>query len=290
MSTPQRNKWQIAAGAVRILIIAGSAIGFLSLEGTKHSRLVLWLILLGYFALLAIALHLAAVLEKRGASRTPGPKAPGGSVSGDWLQLLTLEYEKGTERYENIYKAVWLNFSYSVAVGAAILTFGASKLRLDLLQLLALVPLVFWYAATFVPMDFYGDQTRNRLKEIETDFNTLYFPPTQVSPNDSGSVSRDLGFQHFTRFVTEIPLWRVSDVVHVVVTTVILYWVWLLASVVSPANPAPLQLKPDLPPQVLVVPQLTQIADSVGLFQRRVDSLRNEVGRAQITLDSIRKK
>lgn len=29
-----------------------------------------------------------------------------------WFELLKLEYEKAADRYENIYKAIWQNFSY----------------------------------------------------------------------------------------------------------------------------------------------------------------------------------
>ena len=93
-----------------------------------------------------------------------------------WLDLLKLEYDKGADRYENIYKAVWQHFSYMAVVSAGILTFMANKYAPGTVVSLVCLPLLFWVIATFVPMDNYGEDTRDRMAEIEGQINDLYFP------------------------------------------------------------------------------------------------------------------
>jgi hypothetical protein len=153
-----------------------------------------------------------------------------------WRELLTLEYQKGAERYENIYKAIWLNFSYAVAVGAAIVTFGATKLRIDLLQFVALCPIIFWFVATFIPMNHYGELTRGRLRDIENDLNSVFFRDSSGNPIKYSS-GRLLGFQHFARFGDARAAWRVGDVVHITGALIGLYWLWTLAAVMTNDGP-----------------------------------------------------
>jgi hypothetical protein len=160
-----------------------------------------------------------------------------------WQELLTLEYQKGAERYENIYKAIWLNFSYSVAVGAAIITFGATKLRIDLLQFVALCPIVFWFVATFIPMNHYGELTRGRLRDIEKDLNAVFFRDSSGKPIRYGN-GKLFGFQHFARFGDARAAWRVGDVVHITGALVGLYWLWTLSAVMTNPGPPPRILAP----------------------------------------------
>src|SRR5215213_7390555 len=91
------------------------------------------------------------------------------------LELYKLEYEKAAERYENIYGATWTNFSYMAAVAAGILSFGSSAFQTkEVAVLLACVPLFFWYLATFLPLNKYGDLVSKRLKGIEIVVNEKY--------------------------------------------------------------------------------------------------------------------
>lgn len=83
------------------------------------------------------------------------------------LELYKMEYERAAARYEDIYKATWTNFSYLAAVSGAILAFGGDKLGKDVAGILASVPLLFWYWATFEPLNIYGDDVVQRLKELE---------------------------------------------------------------------------------------------------------------------------
>jgi hypothetical protein len=89
------------------------------------------------------------------------------------LDLYKLEYEKCSERYENIYKAVWTNFSYMAAVAAGILTFGKEQLGADSVKF-AFIPLLFWWLATFEPLNRYGDHVAEELKRIELILNDRY--------------------------------------------------------------------------------------------------------------------
>ncbi|MEW6208173.1 MAG: hypothetical protein AB1631_07385 [Acidobacteriota bacterium] len=90
------------------------------------------------------------------------------------LELSKMEYEKGATRYEDIYKASWTNFSYLAAVSGAILAFGGDKFGLVGAGILASVPLLFWYWATFEPLNEYGDKVVDELKNIEERLNDTY--------------------------------------------------------------------------------------------------------------------
>jgi hypothetical protein len=87
------------------------------------------------------------------------------------LELYKLEYERCAMRYEDIYKAIWTNFSYLSVVAGAVLTFGSTHLNTDLAAFIACFPLLFWYWATYLPLDRYGDNALNRLKQIEQTLN-----------------------------------------------------------------------------------------------------------------------
>lgn len=241
-----------------------------------------------FFVLLAVALLLAAVLfaaarigvnKKSPSDATRIPNPPAADREKQWFDLLKLEYEKGAERYENIYKAIWLNFSYSVAVGAAILTFAASKLRLDLLQFASLSPVVFWFVATFIPMNYYGELTRARLRNIERDFNELFFFDARSGKPNAGK-PYDLGFHHFAKFADARSFWRVGDVVQLTGGLVGLYWLWELASVLTLRQPN----------QPLVLPQTTSAATaglvSPSLKEER-DSLLKAIDSVVMRSDSI---
>lgn len=87
-------------------------------------------------------------------------------------ELHTLEYTQAAERYENIYKGIWTNFSYMTAVTGAILVFGNNFYpNAKLIAFLATLPLLFWYLISFVPLNRYGYKVLTRLGKIENDFN-----------------------------------------------------------------------------------------------------------------------
>jgi hypothetical protein len=126
-----------------------------------------------------------------------------------WLTLLTLEYKHAAERYENLYKAIWQNFSYMAVLAAALLTFGGGKLYLPFLLFVALLPFLFWFVATFLPMDMYGERTRTRLSEIEQQLNNVYFS----RPGDP-QLSHFLDFAKQRKPFQIRPPWSVKHIVY----------------------------------------------------------------------------
>lgn len=91
----------------------------------------------------------------------------------EWLELYKLEYDLAAKRYDNIYRAIWQNFSYMAALSAGIVAFGSRAYSTDVVAFIALIPLVFWFLATFLPMDRYGENTRDRLAKIEENISNI---------------------------------------------------------------------------------------------------------------------
>ena len=83
------------------------------------------------------------------------------------VELYKLEYEKGAERYDNIYRSIWTIFSYLTAVTAGILALGYEKFERHVLVCIAESPLIFWFWTTYLPLDRYGNEVLNRLAQIE---------------------------------------------------------------------------------------------------------------------------
>lgn len=94
------------------------------------------------------------------------------------LHLYKLEYEKGAERYENIYRSMWSIFSYLTAVTAGLLAFGSDRINPHALIWIAAIPLLFWFWTTYLPLDRYGNRAVDRLVEIERLLNNRFH--TQV--------------------------------------------------------------------------------------------------------------
>jgi hypothetical protein len=109
------------------------------------------------------------------------------------IDLYKLEYERALERYNNLYNSAWTNFSYMVLVAGGIVTFGGQRFIGSLTIFLACVPLLFWFIATFVPLDRYGRQVEERIVEIEDSLLTIgVFEHLKCPANQ--------GLQHFKKF------------------------------------------------------------------------------------------
>jgi hypothetical protein len=103
-----------------------------------------------------------------------GSTTVGPSAADPKLELYKTEYELTAARYENIFKAVWQNFSYMSAISGAVLAFGGDRLQPHFLWFIVCLPLVFWYWATYEPLNRYGDKAEDRLGKIETKLNSDY--------------------------------------------------------------------------------------------------------------------
>lgn len=94
-------------------------------------------------------------------------------VNREHFDLYKMEYERSALRYDDLYKAAWTNFSYMALVAGAILTFGRESFMTEVSIFLATIPLLFWWIATFEPLNRYGDQVQMRAACIEKLLNDL---------------------------------------------------------------------------------------------------------------------
>lgn len=83
------------------------------------------------------------------------------------VDLYKMEYEICVKRYDDLYAAAWTNFSYIALIAGAILTFGSDSFMTELSIFVATLPLLFWWIATFEPLNRYGDQVQARAACIE---------------------------------------------------------------------------------------------------------------------------
>jgi hypothetical protein len=96
------------------------------------------------------------------------------------IDVYKMEYETCARRYNDLYTAAWTNFSYMALFAGGILTFGGSRFIVPVTALLSCLPLLFWWIATFEPLNKYGDQVQYDLGNIERAINALCFPKRDV--------------------------------------------------------------------------------------------------------------
>jgi hypothetical protein len=87
------------------------------------------------------------------------------------FDLYKLEYETAASRYQEIYRSMWTIFSYLTAISAAMLAFGSANVQRSALIATSLLPLLFWYWTTYLPLDRYGNNVAVRLRKIEEILN-----------------------------------------------------------------------------------------------------------------------
>src|SRR5688500_4566591 len=104
---------------------------------------LIFLLLAGYTALVLWLMRSARA--RGGLQMTPDTE------SALKAELYKGAYELAAQRYENLYNAVWTNFSYMSVIAAGIISFAADKLYLPALVLVAFAPLLFWYRVTYKP-------------------------------------------------------------------------------------------------------------------------------------------
>src|SRR6266404_6889636 len=109
------------------------------------------------------------------------------------IDLFKMEYERCAQRYNDLYNSAWTNFSYMVLVAGGILTFGGERFISSVTVFLACLPLLFWWAATFVPLNRYGDDVQDELVRIEEALFAIGVFDGLKSPADKG-------LRHFQNF------------------------------------------------------------------------------------------
>jgi hypothetical protein len=111
------------------------------------------------------------------------------------VEIYKMEYEKAAQRYNDLYNAAWTNFSYMALVAGGLLTFGGARFVTPLTGFLACLPLLFWWVATFEPLNRYGDKVENELGDVERALNALCI--SDDFPKDARK-----GLTHFQHFAT----------------------------------------------------------------------------------------
>ncbi len=112
------------------------------------------------------------------------------------IDLLKMEYEVCARRYNDLYNSAWTNFSYMALFSGGILTFAGSRFVMPLTAFLACLPLLFWWAATFEPLNRYGDEVQSDLVDSENALNALGVTPYGLR-GEAGK-----GLNHFQKFAS----------------------------------------------------------------------------------------
>jgi hypothetical protein len=210
--------------------------------------------------------------EKKGLKRIAEQVALLSAIDKKGPELFLNEYNKTADRYENIYKAIWQIFSYMSFVTAGILTFGGKDYR-SLTITVAMVPLMFWYLTTFIPMDHYGHQ------------NGLYLDMLKQSLFKHGAGKHALSKQggHYSKTGAAKPPWHVHVSVHRF--ALLVGWVFFFALLTTMGGMLEGKQRGESKPAAVEIR-----ADTVQVRAPQIDSARAELEslRARTaTLDSM---
>lgn len=185
--------------------------------------------------------------------------------------MFKLEYEQAAQRYENIYKAIWQIFSYMSALAAAIVAFGANNLPLSTVIYISPLPLLFWFVAIYIPMDFYGQQSRQRLAKIEGDINEQFLKYSQKK------------LKHFSDFQGQIEfkptkLWRVRHAILFFAIVAGIVWLCLAITFANSSESKPkssreMKFEPPVQVQTQAYPQLEGLENKLDLLFTRLDTI-----------------
>ena len=121
------------------------------------------------------------------------------SSNKEAIDLYKMEYERCAQRYDDLYGAAWTNFSYIALIAGAILTFGSDSFMTEVSIFVATLPLLFWWIATFEPLNRYGDQVQARAACIETLLNEAVGigSPERRRDQESAEGECEKGLRHF---------------------------------------------------------------------------------------------
>jgi len=118
-----------------------------------------------------------------------------GDCSKEAIDIYKMEYERCVQRYNDLYNAAWTNFSYMALVAGGILSFGGSRFVTPFTAFLACLPLLFWWLATFEPLNRYGDHVEEQIVKIEKALNALSISQLTNVPDEAKK-----GLTHFEDF------------------------------------------------------------------------------------------
>lgn len=111
-------------------------------------------------------------------------------LTSEAVNAYLVEYEQCMNSYRHTYTTIWQAGAIFAAISAAIIAFTAKSGGGTIpwwIQLLAPIPVLFWWWGIYRPMNRYGEWRSARLKSIE---NIL----------SQGGAALDLDMEHFRRF------------------------------------------------------------------------------------------
>jgi hypothetical protein len=144
------------------------------------------------------------------------------------------EYEQCAESYRHTYATIWQAGGLFGIISGAIVAIGSTQGSLDpIIQVLAPLPLVFWYLGIFRPMNRYGEWRSRRLSDLEARLEDIvpgldmwHFRQYEADRKSESGVYRLVTFKWVWR-----P--RVSEIVSIfgtalLIAEVLLIWVYYL--------------------------------------------------------------
>jgi hypothetical protein len=93
----------------------------------------------------------------------PGATTPGPAMSAEAFQAYLVEYQQCMESYRHTYATIWQASGLFAAISAGVVTLGKGPY----IEIIAPIPVIFWYVGIFIPMNRYGEIRNDRLAAIE---------------------------------------------------------------------------------------------------------------------------
>lgn len=127
------------------------------------------------------------------------------------------EYEQCSESYRHTYATIWQAGALFGVVSGAIVGLSSRNGSLaPVIQVLAPLPLLFWYAGIFRPMNHYGEMRSERLAQLE-ELLADHVPGLEMRHFRSYDIARK-GESRMYRVVTFKWIWRprVTEIVTIV--------------------------------------------------------------------------
>ena len=147
------------------------------------------------------------------------------------FQAYTVEYEQCMESYRHTYATIWQAgsiFAAIIAFSSAVATHNSTNIP-PLIQVLAPIPVLFWYHGIYRPMNKYGELRNDRLAALEQFLNHNIIG-LQMSHYQNFSSFRK-GETVFKRILKFKWLWRprvheVITIFGIILTVIELYLLW----------------------------------------------------------------
>jgi hypothetical protein len=161
----------------------------------------------------------------KAAQQRPISEDNDNSIHKEAIEIYKMEYERCAQRYNDLYNAAWTNFSYMALVAGGILSFGGSRFVTPFTAFLACLPLLFWWLATFEPLNRYGDHVETQILKIEKALNALSISQLKGVADEARK-----GLTHFEDFAKRGGTEKPSKIEYLLLCSVFVALLWLALS------------------------------------------------------------